>query len=173
MIGAILALGGLTAACTPDVPPPPPPTLTASPPETDLEREERLAFESAEHSYRSFITEWNARAQDGGLAKPNAVMKRYAAGDYLKTQTKYLQDRRRYKVKTVGDLRVVSVTPGSYSSGDLSLDSCEDGSRVKNYTSDGKLLVGGVIARAQIRVKLIEGQWKLWDAAFTKVPSCG
>jgi hypothetical protein len=84
LVGSCL-LAFLGTACTPSDPPPTPPTTVASatPTENAQEREERLAYQAAEASYREFRAEVERVYSRGGAAKPTAVMKATAGGQYL------------------------------------------------------------------------------------------
>src|SRR3954452_24925151 len=86
----LLAL--LSSGCTPDTPPPAPPMSTSPTPiENAQDREERLAYEAAETSYREFRTEFYRVLRAGGAKTATPKMKAAAAGPYLKYFTSVVQ----------------------------------------------------------------------------------
>ena len=77
VVGACL-LAFLGTGCTPDDPPPAPPSTTApspTPTENAQEREERLAYEAAEKSYREFRAEYYRVLGSGGAKSSTPAMK--------------------------------------------------------------------------------------------------
>src|SRR3954447_5092383 len=86
----LLALLG--SGCTPDTPPPAPPANTSpTPTENAQEREERLAYEAAETSYREFRAEYRRLSSSGGTRTATSTLKRTSGGPYLKELLGVLQ----------------------------------------------------------------------------------
>src|SRR3954447_16625275 len=87
MVAAVLVLLG--SGCTPDPGPQPTPTPVApTPSENAQEREQRLAYEAAEKSYRTFRAEYQRVLGRGGAASPTKQMRETAGGAYLKETAK-------------------------------------------------------------------------------------
>ena len=171
-LAAVIALVALTPACTPASPAPPVTTSrpTASPTETTLEREQRLAFESAEKSYRAFRSEYDRLGEIGYSGPPTPTLKKYAAGPYLKAMSRFLRANK--GIRSVGSVEIVTLTRASYSPQEVTLLVCEDGSRVKNYDRKGRLLGRGVAAKITLQFQLSQGRWKVWDGTDVEVESC-
>lgn len=172
VVGAVLALGGVTAGCTPDVPAPPPPTLTASPPETDLERQEREAFESAEHSYRAFRAEYGRVIRSGGSRRATPTMRRYATGEYLQAMVAFTSRYKEEEIRSKGQERIAFVRADKYQKTRLELTVCEDATQVRNYNRRGKFIGSGIAARADLQMRLMQGTWKIATADYTQVEQC-
>lgn len=177
--GAILALGGLTAGCDPGTPASTPspsassaisPTVAATPPETEQEKQQR-AFDSAEDSYRSFIREFDALSNRGYTGPPTSALNKWAAGPYLKLYAGFLRAGK--GIRSDGTVRVVYVKHASFSGSELTLRSCEDASKVKNYDAKtGRLVSRGSVAIVILESRLINGHWKIWNSKDRRVESC-
>ncbi len=172
VVGAVAALCFGAVACTPPGPstPSPTPTPSASPTETELEKQTRLDFEAAEKAYRTFSAEFDRLRQAGYAGGPSAVMKATAGGPYLKTFAGFLRDGKGTTQK--GSIKIGYVTPGSYSAKQLELGVCEDGRQVTTYDAEGKPLSHGVVSKLDLRVRSIDGVWKVWDGDDRKATSC-
>jgi hypothetical protein len=176
VVGACL-LTFLGTACTPSDPATPTPSSTApvaspTPAENDQEREQRLAYEAAETSYREFRAEYYRVLQAGGAKAATPKMKATAAGPYLKNFTEVIQAYRGQKSHSVGAEVSGYIRPAGYESTSLLLDVCEDSRNVKDYSNSGKYEGRGEIRTARLEVRRVEGVWKVWDGNGKKVKTC-
>ena len=171
---ATLAVGLLAVGCT-AVPQEPAvtPTAVAAPPETQLERQTRLDFEAAEKSYRAFSREYMRLAHEGGSRAATSTMKQHAAGPYLSAMVDFSRQRRTASRKSVGELRIGYVRPGPYSPSALTLEVCEDGSRVKNLDKSGRVVSSGIVSKLTLQLRLIDKTWKVWNGDDEVVTTCG
>lgn len=169
---SLLALLG--AGCTPDTTTPPPATSTsATPTESAQEREERVAYEAAEKSYREFRAEFYRVLRDGGAKSATSRMKATAAGPYLKEATEVVQAYNGLDSRSTGSLRIVSVKRMGYSKDELSLETCEDSTGLRSYDTKGKLVGRGEIRLITVEVRPVSGAWKVWSGSGKKVAECG
>ena len=173
VVGACL-LTFLAAGCTPAEPPAPPPSSSVAPTPTEnaQEREERLAYEAAEKSYREFRAEYYRVLRDGGAKSATSTMKATAAGPYLKEATEVVQAYRGLGRRTAGSLKVAEVTRGGYSPDDLVLGACEDTVNVEYFDSKGKITGRGEIRVVELTARPVNGTWKVWSGTGKKVSSC-
>ena len=174
VVGACL-LTLLSAGCTPDEPPADPPSSSApspTPTENAQEREERLAYEAAEKSYREFRAEFYRVLRAGGSKSPTPVMKETAGGPYLKNFTEVAQAYRGQRSYSRGTERTGYVRPAGYESPSLVLDVCEDSRNVKDYSKSGKYQGRGEVRTARLEARKVNGGWKIWDGSGEKVTSC-
>ena len=177
-LGAISATCVLLAACTPadGAPVVPPPVsqsaVSATPPETAQEREERLAYEAAEKAYRTFAAEYARLQQVEGPNKPTRLMTDNATGPYLKAMSNFL----RYKAKNGRHVdkavRIAYVRHGGYSKEELILLTCQDGSKVRVFDKSGKQVGRGSISKLTLHARPVSGRWKIWSATQEAVKSC-
>lgn len=168
---SLLALVGF--GCTPDTPPPAPPTSTAATPtESAQEREERLAYEAAEKSYRDFRAEFYRVLRAGGAKAATPEMKRTAAGPYLKYFTEVVQAYKGEGNRSTGSERARYIRHSGYSATSLILEVCEDSSGVKDFARSGKQIGKGEIRTAQLEVRKLGGVWKVWDGTGERTESC-
>ena len=177
-LGAISAACVLVAACAPadGAPVPPPPVgqsaVSATPPETAQEREERLAYEAAEKAYRTFAAEYARLQQVEGPNKPTRLMTDNATGPYLKAMSNFL----RYKAKNGRHVdkavRIAYVRHGGYSKEELILLTCQDGSKVRVFDKSGKQVGRGSISKLTLHARPVSGRWKIWSATQEAVKSC-
>jgi len=164
----------LGSACSPADPPAPPPTSSApTPTENAQEREERLAYEAAETSYREFRAEFYRVLGDGGSKSATASMKKTAAGPYLKEATEVVQAYRGLRNRTTGSLEISDVRGDGYAPADLILRACEDSSGVTYYNSKGKVTGRGELRVVELTIHDVDGSWKVWSGTGRKVGSCG
>jgi len=178
VVGSCL-LAFLGSACTPSDPPAPPPSSdvpaaspTPTPTENAQEREERLAYEAAEKSYREFRAEFYRVLSKGGAQSATPKMKATAAGPYLKNFTEVAQAYRGQHSHSVGTEKTGYVRPAGYDSKSLILDVCEDSRAVKDYSKSGKYQASGEIRTARLEVRNLNGTWKVWDGNGKKVTAC-
>ncbi len=168
---SLLAL--LSSACTTDTPPPPPPASTsATPTETAQEREERLAYEAAEKSYREFRDEFNRVLTAGGAKGASAQMKKTAAGSYLKDNLEVVKAYRGLGYHQEGSEQVVYVRRAGYSPASVLLATCEDASGVQIIGKKSKIVGRGDIRLLELEVRQKNGAWKVWSGTGDKVQSC-
>lgn len=168
---SLLALLG--AGCTPDTKTPPPATSTsATPTESAQEREERVAYEAAEKSYREFRAEVERVYAHGGADKPTALMKATAGGQYLKSYQEVSEAYRDLKHYSKGQLKIEYVHRGGFSSSELILDVCEDGRSVTTYDRRGKKLYTDDLRKLQLKARAVDGTWKVWSGKGEESASC-
>ena len=174
-LGAALALCSLAGACTqpsaPQEPTATPTPASTSPSETQLERQTRLDFEAAEKAYLAFKSEYARVAMAGGTNRATEAMRATAAGPYLKVMTDFLSQTKAAGKRQEGEVRIAYVRRGAYSPQQLNLDVCEDGTRVRNVTSDGHVSKG-IVAEVTLYLRPVDGHWKLWDGDDKKVAAC-
>ena len=174
-LGAVIAVCVLAAACSPDVAETLPlsaPSGVFTPPETQLERDMRLDFEAAEKSYRAFRAEYDRIGVRGGTSRATAVMRENAAGPYLQVMTKFSADDKRAGIRQTGNVQIGYVRHISHSPREVSLDTCEDGTKVTNRTSGGQFQSHGVALKLSLEFHLIDGKWKIWNGDDKRVSSC-
>lgn len=172
VVGCCL-LAFLGTACTPDDPPPPPPSTSApTPTENAQEREERLAYETAEKSYREFRAEFYRVLQAGGAKSATSKMKATAAGPYLKEATEVVQAYKGISNRTSGALTISDVRGNGYTPHDLILRACEDSSGIAYFDAKGKLTGHGEIRVVELTLRDVDGKWKVWTGTGKKVFSC-
>ena len=168
---SLLALVGF--GCTPQTTPPPPPPQTAtSPAESAQEREERLAYEAAEKSYREFSLEFRRITARGGAAAATPKMKSSAAGPYLANAVKVIKAYKDTGGYTKGTVNFGYIRPAGYSPDSLILDVCEDERSVQTYNSKNKRVATNGILILQLEVKHDSGTWKVWDYTGKEAESC-
>jgi hypothetical protein len=171
-----VALVAVLAACTPEAAPTPPTTPTPSqqtPTETQLQREERLAYEAAERAYREAVAEMDRLLSKGGASKASDYLRDRAAGPFLKDQVAILRSFRQAGDRIEGDLRMLGIQRAGYSPRELLLVSCEDGSGVRTIDSKGKVSTPGYLGTSTIRMKYIDNRWKVWSAKVEKQACTG
>lgn len=177
-LGAAIAVSALVAACTPDVVPPPssptptPSPTSASPTENALEREQRLAFEGAETAYRNFRKEYDRVTVNGSDYKVTKVLLENAGGPYLKTFEGFLDSRRERKVTSSAGVQIVYVRPVGFLSDRVTLEVCEDGSKVVLLNASGEKVGKGEISTLKLTSRKVSGKWKIWAGDQEKVGSC-
>jgi hypothetical protein len=175
-LGALVACA-LLPACSPSAGVSPSPTpgvsTSATPPETEQQRKERLDFEAAEKAYRAFAAEYDRLYEiKDGSSKPTKKLTDNAAGPYLKVMMGFLQDSRARGHHTSGKVRIAYVERGAYSTEELILKTCEDGSDVKVLNRNGKQVATGSTSKLTLYVRPIGGRWKLWDGDQEVVKTC-
>ena len=138
-------------------------TTQPTPPETSIEREQRLAFEAAEKSYRAFIAETDRIGNAGGANSASARMRELAAGPYLQFYVRELRLERQQHARYTGNTRIGYVQRGGYSQRQLTLRVCEDGSSTRVLDKNGKQISEGQLLRRQLYVRQLAGRWKIWD----------
>lgn len=169
----LLALLG--AGCSPADPPAAPATTSAptpTPTENAQEREQRLAYEAAEKSYREFRAEVERVYAKGGSAKPTAVMKATADGPYLKSYQQVAEAYRDLKHRSKGPLDIVFVRQDGYSPTELVLEACEDLRGIVTYDNQGKKLYAGDVRKVDLTARRVSGTWKIWSGKGEKVSGC-
>jgi len=162
------------AACTPDpvVQPTPSPTPTvATPTETAAERQERLDYAAAEKAYRTFRAEYGRVLRAGGAKEPTKVMKETAGGDYLATFTEVIRNYKESGSQVKGIEKIRYVRTDGYGPRELSLEVCEDGTKTTTLLPSGESKVGEV-RTANLQVKKLGAEWKIWAGTGMLVNSC-
>lgn len=143
--------------------PTPTPTVQTSPPETSLERQQRLDFAAAEKSYRAFMAEMDRVGKAGGASTATPTMKKHAAGPLLEFYSAAARQQKQRGVKYTADTVIGYVRTGAYSPEQLSMDVCEDNSKNKVLDKNGKVVSEGEILKRTLYARPIGGVWKLWD----------
>ena len=171
VLTSLLAL--LMGSCSqPDDLQPTPTPVVVTPIENAQEREQRLAYEAAEKSYREFRAEYDRVLKSGGAKAPTFAMKKNAAGPYLKETSEVSQAFNGLGYHRVGLENIVFIRRNGYESGSLSLKTCEDSSNAKILNRDKKVVGRGEIRTIDLDVHLIGSTWKLWSGSGMKVDSC-
>jgi hypothetical protein len=139
------------------------PTTQPTPPETSLERQQRLDFAAAEKSYREFMAEMDRIGKAGGSKTATPTMKMYAAGPYLKFYTEAARQQETRGVKYTADTLIGYVHTGTYSQQQLTLDVCEDNSDNKVIDKNGKVVGQGQILKRTLYARPAGERWKIWN----------
>ena len=71
-----------------------------------------------------------------------------------------------------GQEKTVYVRYAGWKPNSVTLDVCEDSRAVKALDKNGKSIGPGEFRVVTIRVRLLKGDWKLWDGDGKKVDSC-
>jgi hypothetical protein len=174
-LGAVVTCCALTAACTPDPAPgatPSPTPVSATPTESQLERQIRLDYEAAEQAYRANMAEQDRLYVAGGVAKATPALKATATGSYLKITVKSLDEVRRLGWHAVGNTKIVGVVHDKgWKDGRVRLTSCEDNEFVRFVDESGRdVTPEGLALYVQALTVMKEGgRWKVSTALTTKV----
>jgi hypothetical protein len=176
VVGACL-LTFLGTACTPSDPATPTPSSTApvaspTPAENDQEREQRLAYEAAETSYREFRAEYYEVLGRGGSKSATSKMKATAGGPYLKEATEVVQAYRGLHNRSSGRLQISRVRGNGYTPTDLILSACEDSTKIAYLNSKGKVTGHGELRVVELTVRRVSGSWHIWSGSGKKVSAC-
>ncbi|MGI3780142.1 MAG: hypothetical protein ACRYG2_05125 [Janthinobacterium lividum] len=174
-LAASCLLAFLGTACTPSSPPAPttsPVVATPTPTENAQEREQRIAYQAAEASYREFRAEYRRVTAAGGAGEASAEMKTTAAGPYLADATKVIKAYRATGGYTTGTTLIGYVHAAGYSASSVVLDVCEDETSVKTFNSDHKQVAKNGILVLHLDVRRLNGSWKIWDFSGHKEESC-
>lgn len=174
VVGSCL-LAFVGAACTPDEPPPAPPSTSTpapTPTENAQEREERLAYEAAEKSYREFRLEFYRLLRAGGAKAATPKMKATAGGPYLQNFTEVVKAYRGQKAHSTGRESIGYIHRIGFEPNSLILDVCEDSRKVRDYANSGRYQGSGEVRTARLEVRRVDGIWKVWDGDGKKVASC-
>jgi hypothetical protein len=157
----LVLLGGCTKE--PDPLPSRSPMYLPTPPETSLDRQQRLDFEAAEKSYRTFMAEKNRLSRAGGTNQATAVMKSTAGGPYLAFYIAALHQQKAQKVTYTVGTKIGYVRHGPYSTEQLTLEVCEDGTQNKVLDKNGKQVDEGRVLARSLYARHVNGTWKMWD----------
>jgi hypothetical protein len=169
VLGA-LALAGCSPGPTEPTPSPTPSVQT--PTETPEERQERLDYAAAEKAYRTFRAEYGRVLRAGGAKEPTRVMKETAGGEYLKEVAEIVRAYKGLALHSKGAERIVYVHRVGYSPESVSLEVCEDSSKVVDVDRDGKVEGRGELRTASLLVRRTSGGWKVWTGEGKKASSC-
>lgn len=174
IVGACL-LTFLGAGCTPDDPPPAPPSTNVpspSPTENAQEREERLAYEAAEKSYREFRAEFGRILTAGGSERATSLMTTTATGSYLKENLEVVEAYQGLGYHQMGSERIAYVRQAGYSPEAVLLSTCEDAALVKTLDKRGKLVGRGDIRRLDLEIRKSGDLWKVSSGSGRQVKEC-
>lgn len=171
-IAALLTIGSLVACGPEPAPPTPSPTVSQTPTESALERQQRVDYEAAEKAYRTFRAEFNRVLQAGGSKSATKIMKANAGGEYLDTAKGVVQAYEGFGDHQEGTEDIVYVRAGGYSTKSLILRTCEDSRQVKALDKDGKSLGPGELRALELEARSTTSGWKIWAGTGKKVASC-
>lgn len=173
---ALAAACLLVGACTPnssDTPSPTPlPPVSPTPTENSVEKQERLDYEAAEKSVRTFRSEFRRVMADGGTDTPTSTMRATAAGEYLKEFADIAKAYKTLGYHQTGDEIVSYIHPGAHSENSLLLTICTDGRSVRTVNQENQLIGRGDVRRADIRVRKVGERWKVWSGDGEAVKKC-
>lgn len=99
-------------------------------------------------------------------------MKRYASGPYLKVMVNFLTQTLQAHKRQQGTLLIPYVHAADYSPNKLSINTCGDGTRIRNIDQSGKVVSKGIALRLHLELRRFGGQWKLWNGDDKRVQSC-
>jgi hypothetical protein len=139
-VGAIVACCALAVACTPEQPASTPSTTPASatPTESQIERQMRLDYQAAENAYRANIAEQDRLARAGGVRRATTALKSTAEGEYLSFTVASLALIKRKGWRGRGSTMILGVVQVGWQEKRVRLMSCEDGSRLRLFDNSGK-----------------------------------
>ena len=171
MVAAVLVLLG--SGCTPDPGPQPTPSPVApTPTENAQEREQRLAYEAAEKSYRTYRAELQRVLRAGGATTPTELMRKTAGGQYLEETSAVAEAYKGLGHRDAGSERIVYVRRSGYSSSSLVLSVCEDSRQVTTLDQQGHKLYRGELRTAELTVEKKSTEWKVWAGTGKEVAVC-
>ena len=162
----VLAATMPLAACTPEAPPTPPvSTVQPTPPETQVERDERLALEGAEQAYVDSSAEIDRLYMAGGATKPTRVLLNTTTGIYLKFQMGTLKDVKKSGWSASGPRRTVGMYSSRNGNGSVEVVVCEDGTVITWTDSRGRDVTPKVRRRFIQTLTVLESaeRWKVSD----------
>jgi hypothetical protein len=176
VVGSCL-LAFLASACTPGDPPAPPttsspPVTSPTPTENAQEREQRLAYEAAETSYREFRAEYNRLTAAGGADKVSPKLQNTSGGAYQRELLATLRAFKKAGYRTKGDEVIPPIRRAGYSSSSLLIDACEDDRGVKTYDRSGKRIDDGDILIVHLEVRKSGTAWKVWSGSGSEASTC-
>jgi hypothetical protein len=176
-VGAVVTCCALVAACTAEPAstntPAPTPAAT-TPTETQIERQMRLDYESAEAAYRANRAEQARLYQVGGTARATSAMRATATDSYLRVTLEALRRIKKAGWHATGTTEVVGVVAhGGWKENEVGLTSCEDSSVVRFFERSGKDVTPSTNRRyvQALRVVKRSGRWKVSEAITAKVSS--
>jgi hypothetical protein len=140
-VGAVVACCVLAAACTSEQPPvsaPAPTPAATTPTESQIERQMRLDYEAAEVVYRANITEQDQLARAGGVRRATPTLESTAEGEYLAAAVASLAYIKRKGWHGTGSTSILGVVQVGWQEKRVRLMSCEDGSGLRLFDSEGK-----------------------------------
>jgi hypothetical protein len=175
-VGAVVASCALVVACTPEQPAstPSPTPASATPTESQIERQMRLDYEAAETAYRANRAEQARLYQAGGTAKATSEMQATATASYLRITLEALRRIKKSGWYSTGATEIVGVVAnGGWRENEVGLTSCEDSSVVRFFDDSGKDVTPSTNRRyvQVLKVVKLSGRWKVSKAATTKVNS--
>jgi hypothetical protein len=175
-VGAVVACCSLAVACTPEQPAITPSTTPASatPTESQIERQMRLDYEAAEKAYRANRAEQARLYQAGGTTKATSEMRATATASYLRITLEALRRIKRAGWHSTGATEIVGVVAnGGWRENEVGLTSCEDSSIVRFFDGSGQDVTPSTNRRyvQVLKVVKLNGRWKVSKAVTTKVNS--
>ena len=174
-VGAAVACCALAAGCTSDPVPastPSPTPVATTPAESQIERQMRLDYESAEKAYRTNMAEQDRLYKAGGTVEATPTLKATATGSYLRISLQSLRDVRDSGWHATAGTRIVGVVrDGGWKSDRVGLTSCEDNEIVRFVDKSGKdITPEGLALYVQALTVVRKGErWKVSRATTTKV----
>jgi len=146
--------------------------VSPTPTENAQEREQRLAYEAAETSYREFRAEFAHVLTRGGARDVTSRMTQTAGGPYLKENLEVVQAYRGLGYHQAGSDRVMYVRRMGYSPASILLATCEDATRARTLDKKGKLIGRGDVRTLSLEVRKSKGVWKVWSGTGKQVKMC-
>jgi hypothetical protein len=162
-------LGACTFSGAPS--PVPEPSVATSPPESNAEKKQRLAFEGAEAAYRRNMDEQDRLYAAGGVLEPTQVLKETITGAYLDFITESLRRVKHQGLHLSAPTVIVGVAPVGLSGNKVSMKACEDNAHSRVLDRAGKDRTPKTSRRyvQTLTVVKVEGRWKVADAETQKV----
>jgi len=175
-VGAAVACCALAAACTPQPVPNSTPSISpaaTTPAESQIERQMRLDYDSAEKAYRANIAEQDRLARAGGIRQPTAELKSTAEGEYLSAAVTSLAYIQKKGWHGTGNTTILGVAHVGWQAKRVRLMSCEDGSRLRLLDHSGSDVTPNGDSRfvQSLFVVRRDGRWRVsaFDSKSVKV----
>ena len=165
-VGAVVACCALAAACTSEPPPvitPAPTSAATAPTESQIDRQMRLDYEVAEVAYRANIAEQDRLARTGGVHKATPTLESTAEGEYLAAAVASLAYIKRKGWHGTGSTSILGVVQVGWQEKRVGLMSCEDGSGLRLFDSEGTDVTPKGDARFVQSLSVVQrgGRWRV------------
>lgn len=174
-LAALIVAGLVATGCTPAPTPSPSvsvtPSVSQTPTESTIERQQRLDYEAAEKSYRTFRAEYNRVLREGGAKEPSELMRETAGGSYLAEFTKAIEAYNGLGSYDSGTEKIIYVRGIGHSPEAVRLQVCEDSRAIQTFDKKGRSQGSGDILEITIEVRN-DGRWKVWSGTGKRVELC-
>jgi hypothetical protein len=173
-VGAAVACCALAAACSAEPAPattPSPTPAATTPSESQIERQMRLDYDTAEKAYRGSLAEHDRQAQLGIASA--AALKKTATGAYLDFSLRSLRRSRNAGWQADGTTKIVNVVGSGWRERKVRLIACEDSSGVRFTDKRGKDVTPRVERTyvQDLTASKSGDDWKIADISSTVVTS--